>query len=55
MHKEESKRLIGEKNSIKQKGSGNSQFGSCWITNEIENRKIKKGDLIPEGWRLGRL
>jgi hypothetical protein len=53
-HKEESKRLIGEKNSIKQKGSGNSQFGTCWITNEIENKKIKKGDLITEGWRLGR-
>lgn len=53
-HKEESKRLIGEKNSIKQKGSGNSQFGTCWITNEVENKKIKKGDLIPDGWRLGR-
>ena len=53
-HKEESKRLIGEKNSINQKGSSNSQFGTCWITNEIENKKIKKGDLIPDGWRLGR-
>jgi hypothetical protein len=53
-HKEESKRLIGEKNAIKQKGSSNSQFGSCWITNEIENKKIRKGDIIPNGWRLGR-
>jgi len=36
------------------KGVENSQFGKCWITDEIENRKIHKGDTIPEGWRLGR-
>lgn len=36
------------------KGDKNSQYGTCWITNEIQNRKIFKGDLIPEGWRLGR-
>ena len=35
-------------------GSNNSQFGKCWITNEIENKKIYKGDSIPEGWKLGR-
>jgi hypothetical protein len=38
----------------KGKGTDNSQYGTCWITNEIENKKIHKGDLIPEGWRLGR-
>lgn len=32
----------------------NSQYGTCWITNEIESKKIRKGDLIPEGWKLGR-
>jgi hypothetical protein len=53
-HLEESKRKIGVANSVKQKGEGNSQFGKCWITNEIESKKIHKGDLIPEGWRLGR-
>lgn len=36
------------------KGPSNSQYGTCWITNEVENKKIHKGDLIPEGWRLGR-
>jgi len=36
------------------KGVNNSQFGKCWITNEIESRKIDKGDTIPKGWRLGR-
>ena len=30
-------------------GSTNSQFGKCWITNEIESKKIMKGDEIPEG------
>jgi hypothetical protein len=54
-HSEESKRIIGEKNSINQKGEKNSQFGTCWITNGIENKKIKKNDLFlyPE-WVLGR-
>ncbi len=36
------------------KGINNSQFGKCWITNEVESKKIHKGELIPEGWRLGR-
>ena len=36
------------------KGASNSQYGTCWITNEIENKKIRKEGTIPEGWRLGR-
>ena len=53
-HSKETKKKISE--SLKGQGSGsnNSQFGSCWITNEKENKKIMRGDLIPEGWRLGR-
>jgi hypothetical protein len=54
-HKEESKKNIGKKNSIKQKGNKNSQYGTCWITNGSDNKKIYKGDLIPKGWRLGRV
>jgi hypothetical protein len=53
-HTDETKQKIGEANSIKQKGENNSQYGKCWITNEIESKKIYKGDTIPEGWRLGR-
>lgn len=37
-----------------QQGEKNSSFGSMWITNEIENKKIKKTNSIPEGWRKGR-
>jgi hypothetical protein len=36
------------------KREDNSQYGTCWITNEIKNKKIKKSDPIPDGWRLGR-
>jgi hypothetical protein len=38
----------------KQLGDKNSQFGTMWITNDIENKKIKKTDIIPEGWHKGR-
>lgn len=33
----------------------NSQFGTMWITNDQENKKIPKGDAIPIGWRVGRV
>ena len=52
-HSEESKRKIGETNSIKQMGKNNSQFGTKWITNGIENKKIKKDEHLPENWRYG--
>jgi hypothetical protein len=41
----------------KNKGSANPQFGTCWITNGNEAKKIKKEDLdsyLKEGWRKGR-
>lgn len=42
------------KMSDSQKGFNNSQFGSMWITNGQENKKIKKEAYIPEGWCIGR-
>jgi hypothetical protein len=54
-HKDDSKKKIGLANSIKQKGINNSQFGTSWITNGIENKKIRKNDLIPNGWQIGRI
>jgi hypothetical protein len=54
-HSEESKKKIGIKNSKNQIGMGNSQFGTMWITNNFENKKIKKNDNIPEGWKKGRV
>jgi hypothetical protein len=53
-HSEETKLLISQVKKNTGVGDNNSQFGTCWITNEIENKKIHKGDPIPKGWRLGR-
>lgn len=53
-HREETKVKIGKANSIKQKGEGNSQFGTCWITDGNSSKKIKKSDPIPRGWKYGR-
>ena len=57
-HKEETKKKIGVKNSISQKGEKNSQYGTCWIHHiEFGNKKIKKIDIenyIDDGWVRGR-
>jgi hypothetical protein len=53
-HNGETKKKIGEKNSISQNGEGNSQFGTRWITNNTESKKIKKTDELPDGWTYGR-
>jgi hypothetical protein len=36
-------------------GEKNSQHDTIWITNNFENKKIKKSDIIPEGWKKGRV
>lgn len=46
---------IKRRNSIKQSGSGNSQFGTKWITDGIINRKISKDQELPSGWKYGRI
>ena len=53
-HTEETKRKISQKNSISLAGEKNSQYGTIWITNNLENKKIKKNDTIPDGWTKGR-
>jgi len=54
---ESAKRMMGDKNKIKQKGELNSQHGTCWITKDGENKKIKKDELPnwnKDGWINGR-
>jgi hypothetical protein len=53
-HSDETKRKIGEANRIHQAGKGNSQYGTMWITDGTVSRKIKKTDVIPDGWYRGR-
>lgn len=53
-HKPESIEKMKQARKGVGKGEKNSQYGTCWITNGTENRKIQKGDNIPSGWKLGR-
>ena len=55
-HSDDTKKKIGEKNAISQKGNRNSQFGKMWITNPDlkESKRIYKDEPLPEGWVKGR-
>lgn len=58
-HSEETKKKIGLKNSINQKGNKNSAYGKCWIYNiKLEKNKLIKKDklknYIIKGWIKGR-
>ena len=37
-----------------QQGHKNSQFGTMWITDGFNDKKIKNKDIIPTGWHIGR-
>jgi group I intron endonuclease len=54
-HTNETKNKMKLQRKEFQKGENNSQFGTMWITNGNFNKKIKKNDLIPEGWKKGRM
>ena len=56
-HTDETKRKMSNAKKGKGTGSNNSQFGTCWITRNSENKKIKKTELeeyIRLGWNKGR-
>lgn len=53
-HSNETKKLMSESKKVSSSGINNSQYGKCWITNGIMNKKIYKGDFIEDGWKLGR-
>lgn len=53
-HTDDHKKYMSNIMSIKSSGEKNSQFGTMWITNGIENKKIKKNEVIPDGWNKGR-
>ena len=56
-HSEKTKKLMSESSKGIGSGVNNSQYGTCWITNGTENKKIKKDDLnfwVNNNWKLGR-
>ncbi len=56
-HSEETKQLLSEIRKGTGTGETNSQYGTCWITKDGANKKIKKEDLetyLNEGWVKGR-
>lgn len=56
-HSEETKKLMSDIKKGVGVGESNSQYGTCWITKESINKKIKKETLeiyLNEGWVRGR-
>lgn len=58
-HKEETKRKIGEKNSVNHTGKSNPQYGKCWVYSDIEKRNkcVPKENLLfylNTDWKQGR-
>jgi len=55
-HKDDSKEKMSEKAKLRI-GEKNSSFGTCWIYNDSESKKVKKEDLenyLSFGWIKGR-
>ena len=56
-HTDESKQKMSEVKKGTGIGVKNSQYGTCWITKNNENKKIKKTEINPylnDGWVRGR-
>ena len=55
--KKHTQESISKMRKSKNAGEKNSQYGTCWITNGIENKKIKKEEFdkyLPLGYTKGR-
>lgn len=56
-HSDETKKLMSKSHKGQGVGHKNSQYGTCWITNGVENKKIKKDQLdmyLKKAYKLGR-
>jgi group I intron endonuclease len=54
-HSDETKQKMRYSALEKHSKDKNSQFGTMWITDGLENKKINKLHEIPDGWRRGRV
>lgn len=43
------------KSTARGQGKNNSQYGTAWITDGTNNKKIIKTDPLPTGWKYGRI
>lgn len=53
-HTMETKKKMSAAKKSKYNGNNNPQYGTMWITNGTDNKKIAKDDAIPKGWSKGR-
>lgn len=56
-HSDSTKKKIGTASAISQARSGNSQYGKQWMTNGLEEKKVRPDEvpaLTATGWRRGR-
>ncbi len=56
-HSDDTKKKMSNAHLDKHNGENNSQYGTCWITKENINKKIKKEELksyLEIGWLKGR-
>ena len=56
-HSDDAKQKMSETKKGTGTGSSNSQYGTCWITKNDTNKKVKKEDLdsyLNEGWIKGK-
>lgn len=53
-HTKESKKKMSETSCGMGSGKNNSQYGSMWVTNGVDNRKIKANSTPPDGYTKGR-
>lgn len=56
-HSDETKKKMSENKKGTGTGEANSQYGTCWITKDSDNKKIKKEEIdiyLNEGWVKGR-
>jgi hypothetical protein len=57
-HSLETKEKIGKKNSGRGVGKENSQYGTYWVTNGVEEMKVKSNNIniyYANGWKRGRI
>lgn len=52
-HTAEARAKISKAAKVHQAGTSNSQYGTMWITDGTENRKVKCDSAIPVGWQQG--